>query len=1004
MRKNSEITIIIVFITLVLFGLISFFYMDYTIIPEIEYPELIIITSYPNTSSDEIDTIVTRPIEEISSSLKGVKRTKSISKDGISIVRLEYDWKTNLTEAHIELRDKIDQITPFFPKEVNRPIILTYQSSMDALCAIIVKSSINPRDLYLIINKDIRSFFEKIDGVSRIMIQGGEKPEIQIILDQEALDKYGLNFEELKNCIQNSNKDFPVGFYEEQDKEYQLRVKGRFNNFKDFENIIIKNEKERIVRLADCSKIIYTSKDKHDGVLLNGKEEMLILLYKQPGQNVVKLSKKIKNGLTILNERYKGEIQFNYVFDESDYIKKAIQDLLITIIFGIFCTIISIFLFLYNKNLCLIVTVTIPISIISSFIIMRIFKISINLLSLGGISLSIGMIVDNSVIVIEEVLEYLKKKEKSLDYYHSVKKVSPAVISSTLTTLVVFLPIFFLEGILKVVFMQLVIVIFFSLLFSMFTALFLIPILLKNVEISKKEYFLINQVNRFIYKTFDNIYKIIFSQQLLFLIIVLLFLIGGFLSFFIIPKTFIESMPSNTFYIKLFIRKQVPYTYTKSFISLVEQIIESSRGIKSYISYIGVNSEDLLANIEGIYGENTAIIKIITSNYGNVVYKIIKNLKKQFQQFDDVNFIFIIPDNPVQRLITRSEYNSIIKIYSDDFNQLLTKTEQLSEEIKNQNLADDVINSYYLKIYEKEVLINRDSISRYFLDASSIAEFLAAYTGGYNVSNWKKDEYEIPVLLKIGDTKNFPKEEILAKTISNKKGLRIYLKDLLSISDKESSYQIMKENQRKYAWIGFNQKGKDKNIINVIKNKNAEKLEYKYESQFSVLGDNLKEILLALFMSIFLEYAILAIQFQSFSKPILVMLMIPISICGMFFILFITGNSLNINTFMSIIVLIGLLVNNGIMLFYDYDNEKANDKEKIIELTLKRLPAIFITQLSTIIALIPTFFSNNKIQIALSLNLIFGLIFSTGVTILSLPLFYFYKKNGFKRTIKFQKS
>ncbi|MEJ5273702.1 MAG: efflux RND transporter permease subunit, partial [Spirochaetota bacterium] len=198
--------------------------------------------------------------------------------------------------------------------------------------------------------------------------------------------------------------------------------------------------------------------------------------------------------------------------------------------------------------------------------------------------------------------------------------------------------------------------------------------------------------------------------------------------------------------------------------------------------------------------------------------------------------------------------------------------------------------------------------------------------------------------------------------------------------------------------IGFNQKGKDRNIIKYIskkkdkKNNRVDNIEYKFESQFSLLNENINEILLSLFMSIFLEYAILAIQFKSFSKPILVMIMIPISICGMFFILLITNNSLNINTFMSIIVLIGLLVNNGIVLFYDYDNENAKDKEKIIDLTLNRLPAIFITQFSTIIALIPTFFSNNKIQISLSLNLIIGLIYSTFITILSLPLFYYYLK------------
>lgn len=395
MTKSYEITVIIVFITVVLFGIISFFYLDYSIIPEIEYPELIVIVSYPNSSSDEIDSIVTKPIEEISSSLKGVKSIKSISKEGVSIIRLQYDWKTNLTEAHIELRDKLDQVTPFFPREVNRPIILNYQSSMDALSGVLITSNMNPHDLYLIVSKDVKSYLEKIDGISRIMLEGGEKPEIKIIIDPTSLEKYSLNLEDIKNAIQNSNKNFPVGFYEDQDKEYQLRVEGRFQDYNDFGNIIVKNDKERIVRLSDCAEIVYSSKEKHDGILVDGSEQMVLMLYKQPSQNVIKLSSKIKKALSDLNERYNDTIHFSYIFDESQYVKKAIKDLLISIAFGIICTIFSIIIFLYNVKLSSIITLTLPISIISSFIIMRIFKISINLLSLGGISLSIGMIVDN---------------------------------------------------------------------------------------------------------------------------------------------------------------------------------------------------------------------------------------------------------------------------------------------------------------------------------------------------------------------------------------------------------------------------------------------------------------------------------------------------------------------------------------------------------------------------------------------------------------------------------
>jgi multidrug efflux pump subunit AcrB len=294
MKKKSDIPIIIIFISLVLFGIISFFYLDFNIIPEIEFPELILITTYPNSSPDEIDTMVTKPLEEMISSLKGVKNVSSVSREGISIIRIQYDWKSDLTEAHIELRDKVDQVAPFFPREVQRPIIMNYQPAMDAIAGIIVKSSLNPDDLYLLTNKDIKPVFERIEGISYVKLQGGTKPEIKIILKPEILNKYNIGINEIKEKIQNSNKDFPVGFYEENNREYQLRVKGRFDNYQDFGKIIIKNDKEKVVTLSDCAEIEYGSEIKRSGVLVDGNEQIVIMLYKQPGENVIQLSKRIK--------------------------------------------------------------------------------------------------------------------------------------------------------------------------------------------------------------------------------------------------------------------------------------------------------------------------------------------------------------------------------------------------------------------------------------------------------------------------------------------------------------------------------------------------------------------------------------------------------------------------------------------------------------------------------------------------------------------------------------
>ena len=996
MKKKSDIPIVIIFISLVLFGIISFFYLDFNIIPEIEFPELILITAYPNSSPDEIDTMVTKPLEEMISSLKGVKNVSSVSREGISIIRIQYDWKSDLTEAHIELRDKVDQVAPFFPREVQRPIIMNYQPAMDAIAGIIVKSSLNPDDLYLLTNKDIKPVFERIEGISYVKLQGGTKPEIKIILKPEILNKYNIGINEIKEKIQNSNKDFPVGFYEENNREYQLRVKGRFDDYQDFGKIIIKNDREKVVTLADCAEIEYGSEIKRSGVLVDGNEQIVIMLYKQPGENVIQLSKRIKKELNNLNERYKDSLKFEYLFDDSQYITQSLSNLLIAIFFGVICTIISIIIFIYNVPISAVITLTIPISVIASFIFMRILNVSINLLSLGGISLAIGIIVDNSVIVVEALIEQFRVKEKDENYDREIKNISGAVISSTLTTIVVFLPIFFLSGILKIIFMQLVLIMVFSLILSMFAGIFLVPLMIRNVVISEKEYSLINWVNEVIIKSFTKLLNHAFKYATIYIVVLLILSTLGLIGYFVIPKTFMDSIPSDTFYIKIFIKKLVPYSYTKNFTSIVENIIHSTKGIKSTISFIGVDSNDLTANIEGIYGENTATIKVISKKQGSEIYHIISKLRKKFEIFSDVDFIFVIPDNPIQKLISRNEYNYVVKFFSKDYQNLYSETNKISELLKSNNLAVDIINSYYMTTVEKEVHINRDLLSRYQVEITSLAEFLVAHVTGYQVSSWKKNEYDIPVRLKVGESSEFDEQSFLLKTIKNNAGAQVFLKDLISINEKTSSSQIMKENQKYYAWIGFTSDAKTSVIEKLLKENISKDIEYSFTGQFSLLQENMSEIMLTILLALFLEYAILAVQFQSFRKPFFVMLIIPFSILGMFLILFVTGNSLNINTFMSIITLIGLLVNNGIMLFYDYDNAKASKKDQIIILTAKRIPAIFITQLSTILALITSFFSGNKIQISLAYNLSLGLIYSTLVNIIFLPIFYYYFYIQFK--------
>jgi len=997
--NQNKIPIYLITISLIVFGIISLFYLNFNLIPDIEYPELIVITYYPNTSPDEVKNLVTKPIEQIAISLKGVKNIDTISKEGISIVRILYKWNENLDIAQISLREKMDLIKSFLPKEVRRPIIVNYQPKEDAITGItLVSNSIDEKNLYLITQKDIKTAFEKTEGVSHVSIQGGQRPEVKVSIDPEMLVKYNLGIADIKNIIGRSNKNFPVGIFHDEKYEYLVRVNGEIKDYQELGEIVLKEVDKKLVYLKDIAKIEYGTEEKENDVLLNGKSVLLISVYKQPAFNIIKVSKRIDERIAKLNKRYVGNIYFHKVFDESIYIKDSLRDLILAMIFGIIFTIFSIYFFLYNLKVSLLIILTIPLSIISTFIVMKLSGLSINLLTLGGFSLAIGMMVDNSVIVVTSVFKYLHEDNREGQFYDRLKSIVPAVFSATFTTVVVFLPVMFLSGILKLIFIQLSIIIVVSLLFSLLIAVTLIPVLLKEVKIKENKAIFLPHINSFIETSYKKVLGVVLKKKTLFIIILLIIIFLGLFSYNSIDKCFIESIPQNYFYLKIFINQQVGYEYTARFVSYVSEIIRKDKRVSKILASVGVDKEDVASNLSGMYGENTAILKIYANENTDDIYALINAIRENLNIFSNIDFVFTIPDNPVQKLISRSDYDVVIKVFDPSVDYLAGKVKKLYSFIKSQGFYCDVVNSYYMSNSEKSLILKRNRMSIFKVDALLLGEFISSFISGLPVGRWKKDEYDVPIILRLKKGSFLNVDDITRMTIKNIDGREIKLNELITVKEVSSPNIFYRENQKTYAKVEFNiKKEKHKNLnpfVNVDKIKKigdflrSEYLDFEYIDQFSLLRENYSNLLLAIFLSIFLEYIILASQFKSFSKPILIIVMIPLAIPGLLFILFLLNSSLNISTFMSIIVLIGLLVNNAIMLFLEYQFCNLKDEGGVIDASVRRLKPILITTFSTILALVPTLLTENKIQKSLALTLIFGLLYSTFITLLYLPMFY----------------
>ncbi len=1041
--RRNRVPIILISGALFVFGLISLFSLDLNLVPDIEYPELTIVTYYPNATSEKVKNLVTIPIERAVGSLKGVKIIHTLSREGMSVARIRYRWGENLTTSHIELREKLDLAGAFFPREVKRPIIINYQTSLDAIMGVsVVSGTMDARSLYLLCVQDIVPVFEKSNGVARVGVEGGERPEVKVILDPEKLVKFNLGVAEVREVLRLSNKSVGVGFFRDSEYEYLIRVNGEVVDYRELEDIVVKKDEKRLVYLRDVADVVFGSEEQDAGILIDGENALMISIYKRPDAGILGVSKGVDEQIDRLNMRYGGDILFQKVFDESIYIKKSLRQLIAAITLGILFTVFSVYLFVGSIHLSFVIILTIPLSVFATFNIMKVAGVSVNLLTLGGFSLAVGMIVDNAVIVVTAVVGSVnahpaKKGEitrfdvTDQIFFMRIRQVIPAVFSATLTTIVVFLPVFFLSGILKLIFLQLSLVILVSLLFSLLFSVTLVPVLLKNFRsrvgheslgsshpgvgheslgnshprvrpvLGKK------QIRTKLTAFYARLLKAVFKNRVVFLFALFSVICLGVLSYSAIEKRFLESLPQDWFYLKLFIKKPVPYEYTARFTRYVIDTITARGGIKKIIAHIGTDRREVRGNLDGIYGTNTAILKIYTNTSGDEVYDTIRQVRKRLAPFTGVDFLVTVPDSPVQRLLLHSDFDARVKIYDPSPDYLADAVGLVRKYVEENGIGEDILTSYYMPNTEHSILLKRDEMALYKVDAFSLAEFISTAVSGLRVGTWKRGEYEIPILLRFPVDAVSNIKDILSLSIRNNEGREVLLDELVYAKQNDTPRFILRENQITFAKLDFNFKEEPskrpffshsvpvrKKIEEFLR---SNRFSYEYEDRFTLLRENYREILLSLFIAVFLEYVILASGFRSLSKPLLIIVMIPLSVPGILLILYLLNFSLNINTFMSILVLIGLLVNNAIMLFLEYGRSNVRNETEVISASIRRLKPILITTVSTVLALVPTLFTGNRIQVSLASTLILGLLYSTGITLLYMPLLYsnFYlRKSG----------
>ncbi len=1042
---NRPVTILMIYLLILITGIISFLRLPIDFFPPIGYPKLTVITIYPNTSPQEIEATVSKPIEEVVATIKGIKKIKSVSRNDVSIVTLKFDWGTDMNYAALNLREKLDNIRFILPQEANRPNIVHLDPSEDPIMYLALTSQKgNLHRIQEISEEYIKKRLQQIEGVAAADLVGYQEKEIKIIPDMNKLIAYKINPNNLKNIIKYSNYSVSGGIIQEGQYRFNIKISGEYTTIDDIKKTLIKSGKngEKIF-LSDVAKIEYGYKEQKNKTRLNNRPSLGILIRKEANSNTVKVCSEIKKELKNLKKNYP-DIDFDIVTDQSKFIKESVYSVLEAILIGGFLAFFILLLFLNDIKSPVNISIVMPISILITFIFLYFNKISLNIISLSGLALGIGMLVDNSIVVSENIFRHKSMgKSAKLSAFDGTKEVAMAITASTFTTLAVFLPIVYTKGIASALFRQQALTVTYSLFASLLVSLTLLPFL-NSMEIKRKSdkknirgfrlvlgiilkilffpvviLFLILKflANIFVFIiTFSsNIFRKQFDKfanlYLKFLDISLankgkILIIFGFLLFLSIlmltslDKEFFPDVDQHEFTIKIKAETGTPLEKTDEMVKIIENYLKNDKRIKKFFISVGKSSEDKLSYyLQKTSKENLAEIKVITnSNFktDSIIQDYTKKLKNipATLTIDKSNNLF-------GSFFNYEESGLMISLEGTDYKKIKAMGMQIKNELKKDNKFTDIHTDFEALLPEIKLKIDRDKAALYNISIDDIVHYIKTNVSGLKLGNFHQFDKTLDITLQ---TKEKPNLSELLNTTMIINNIKIPLRAFVNVSYDRIPEEIKRVNQTRKFSIFFNYRGKLKSALKRINKyipKTHEKIRISVEGVNKEIDNSLKSLVYALIFAIILVYMILASQFESIKLPFIVMFVVPMGIIGVGFGLFISNTPISIMSTLGMIILSGIIVNDAILLvdFINRLRKEGNSiKDSIKKAAFTRLRPILMTTFTTVFGLLPLALgigSGAELQSPMAIAVISGILASTFLTLIFTPVLYLiFEKNN----------
>lgn len=1069
---RRKVTIAMFTIGIVLFGFVSLSRLNINLLPELSYPTLTVRTEFEGAAPAEVENLVSRPVEEALGVVKDVQQVRSISRSGQSDVTLEFAWGTNMDFASIDVREKLDALQ--LPLEVQRPVILRFDPTLDPIMryAFFIEdeqSAKSPnvdyagyrntpsatdqvnqlKKLRRFADEQMKKELQSALGVASVKISGGLEEEIEVAIDQNRLAHLNIPLEQIIQVLDSENVNLSGGRLEEGSQQYLVRTLNQFQTIENIQNVVVTTQNGSPVYLKDLADIRQGYKEREAITRLNGQEAVEIAIYKEGDANTVNVANSVKAKIEKVSKRLPEGMAVTKVYDQSTFISSAVNEVVWAGIIGGILAIIILYLFLRNFWATVIISLSIPVSIIATFNLMYGNDISLNIMSLGGIALGIGLLVDNSIVVLENISRHREMGKSPLQAASDgAGEVGTAVIASTLTTIAVFFPLVFVEGIAGQLFRDQALTVTFSLLASLVVAITLIPMLasLAGREKTKIEKPVLREprtrVGRwmrtarlFVFETIPTFFVSIISKIIAAASTGIMFLLNPVLNLFdkgfnavedrypsvlkwalrhrfiviflaflsllgslmLVPRLGMELIPSlsqGEFNIEFQLPPGTPIEQTDRALQQVQQAAKKSASINTTFAVAGTGNKMNANPTQG--GENHGELNVaLTDGAGRFIEEhTMDELRGDLQRIPGLEYKFSRP-----ALFT---FKTPVEVEISGYNlaDLKSVSDRLHKKISDNERFTDVKSTMEQGNPEIQITFDRPKAAALGLQVHEVADLVVKKVRGNVATRYSWRDQKIDVLVRAKQQDRSSVSDIKNLIINPNSSAPIPLSTIARIEVATGPSEIRRVSQQRVAIVTANLNYGDlataaEEIQNIIDQTIIPpELQARVSGQNKEMADSFKSLVFALSLAVFLVYLVMASQFESLLHPFIILFTIPLALVGAILGLWITGSSISVVVFIGLILLAGIVVNNAIVLI-DLINQMRqrgmDNIQAILQGSKSRLRPILMTTLTTTLGLLPLAIGigeGAELRAPMAITVIAGLLVSTLLTLVVIPTMY----------------